>query len=72
MKRIKRENVPGPGQYTISGTSKTSIRFGTEKRDKKAREVTPGPGQYHIPCSIVDVPRYLMAGGGFNTQFRYI
>ena len=52
--------------------NKTSYKFGYEKRDKKLGNNIPGPGQYHIPCSLVDVPRYLTAGSGFNDTMRYI
>jgi len=73
LKRSMKENVPGPGNYNYH-TERTmpSYRFGTEARDKKMTNTTPGPGQYHIPVSIVDVPRYLTTGGGFNASFRYI
>jgi len=68
-----KENIPGPGNYN-SATERTmpSYKFGSEARDKKSANATPGPGQYHIPSSMVDVPRYLTTGGGFNNSFRYI
>jgi len=47
-------------------------RFGTEKRAESAKGGNPGPGQYHIPCSFMDVPRYLTVGGGFHEEYRYI
>ena len=73
LKRSIKENVPGPGNYNYptDGTM-PSYRFGTEARDRKLTNPTPGPGQYHIPSSIVDVPRYLTTGGGFNASYRYI
>jgi len=49
-----------------------SFKFGNETRDKKTNNNTPGPGHYQIPSSMVDVPRYLTTGGGFNNSFRYI
>jgi hypothetical protein len=72
LKKARRENVPGPGQYTIGGQRGNACKFGTERRDKKGKELTPGPGHYYIPCSMVDVPKYLTTGGGFSTQFRYV
>jgi hypothetical protein len=72
LKRLKRENIPGPGQYSIDNKKGTAFKFGTEKRDKKVKEMTPGPGQYYIPCSMVDVPKYLTNSAGFNAQFRYV
>ena len=49
-----------------------SYKFGSEARDRKMTNYTPGPGQYHIPSSMIDVPRYLTTGGGFNASYRYI
>ena len=73
LKKITKENVPGPGNYnSINEKTQPSFKFGTEKRDKKHENYVPGPGQYHIPCSLVDVPRYLSTGGGFNNSMRYI
>ena len=72
LKRVKRENVPGPGMYSYTDRSGSAIKFGTEKRDKRTTNDTPGPGHYHIACSMVDVPKYLMSGGNFDPRFRYI
>lgn len=72
IKKVKRENIPGPGNYMLKLNNSTpSFRFGTEKRDKSAAHGVPGPGQYRIPCSIVDVPQYSMTGN-FNQSYRYI
>lgn len=68
-----RENFPGPGNYnSITERTIPTFKFGTELRDKRHDNLTPGPGQYHIPYSMMDVPRYLTTGGGFNNSFRYI
>ena len=70
-----RENFPGPGNYKINSDlreSTPSYKFGSQSRDRKNTNITPGPGQYHIPYTMMDVPRYLSTGGGFNDQFRYI
>lgn len=75
LKRSIRENFPGPGNYQVNselGGKTPSYRFGSQSRDKKNQNITPGPGQYHIPYTMMDVPRYLATGGGFNNQFRYI
>lgn len=72
MKRVQKENVPGPGNYSVKNDSDSrSFRFGNDKRAKHMDNGTPGPGQYRIPCTIVDVPRYNM-NGTFDNRFRYI
>lgn len=73
IKRTIKENVPGPGNYNYN-PEKTmpSFKFGTGSRNRRDNNATPGPGQYHIPCAMVDVPRYLTTGGGFNHSYRYI
>lgn len=73
LKRVKRENVPGPGMY--DGGSKENgpkYRFGSEKRDQNTKNSMPGPGQYRIPCSIVDVNDYTRGAGNFDPNYRYI
>lgn len=75
LKKIQRENFPGPGNYnhfTDAKGNAPSYKFGNERRDKRKSNATPGPGQYHIPYTISDVPRYLTTGGGFNGQIKYI
>ena len=75
LKKAIRENFPGPGNYKINSDlreSTPSYKFGCQSRDRKNTNITPGPGQYHIPYTMMDVPRYLSTGGGFNDQFRYI
>lgn len=70
-----RENFPGPGNYNHNSDAHgnaPSYKFGSQTRDKRINSATPGPGQYHIPYSMMDVPRYLTTGGGFNGQMRYI
>ena len=47
-------------------------RFGKEKRGGNKGNSGPGPGSYHIPCSMVDVPKYLFGGTGFDPNYRYI
>ena len=46
--------------------------FGKEKRGVSSKGFTPGPGQYHIPCSIVDVPKYQTYSNGFKDEYRFI
>jgi hypothetical protein len=68
-----KENYPGPGNYNSDSKGNTpSYRFGNQTRNNKNLNTTPGPGQYHIPYTMMDVPRYLTTGGGFNSQTRYI
>lgn len=74
IKKIKREGLPGPGNYKIASRAIEGRKFGfgTSKRDGFKSNFTPGPGQYHIPCSIVDVPNYMTYSGSFQKEFRYI
>ena len=74
IKRVKREGIPGPGNYQISSRAieGKKYRFGTSKRGNLKDSYTPGPGQYHIPCSIVDVPKYMTYGGAFQHEYRFI
>ena len=75
MKQSKRENYPGPGNYNHKSDAQgntPSYKFGSESRNKQRTNYTPGPGQYHIPFSMMDVPRYITSGTGFNEQSRYI
>lgn len=72
LKRVKRDNIPGPGNYSAKESNYTpSFRFGNDKRLKPAENGTPGPGQYRIPCSMVDIPKYTMTGT-YNGSYRYI
>lgn len=72
LNRVKKENVPGPGNYTarVDNTNK-AFKFGTQKREGLKVNSTPGPGQYRIPCTIVNIPTYNM-GGTFDNKFKYI
>lgn len=74
IKKIKREGLPGPGNYNISSKAieGKKYKFGNERRDKSNIGGLPGPGQYHIPTQIVDVPRYQTYGSGFQEEFRFI
>lgn len=74
IKKVKREGIPGPGNYSIYSRAVEGRKygFGTEKRNANDKGFTPGPGQYHIPCSIVDVPRYQTYSSGFKDEFRFI
>lgn len=72
--KSSRKIVPGPGQYDNPKThlirASPSYGFGTGGRNKSGRGATPGPGQYHIPCKVVDVPRYLNTHQ--EEKFRFI
>lgn len=74
IKRIKRENYPGPGNYNAKVRRKNSnnIKIGTEKRSIHKENKDPGPGQYRIPCSFDDVNYYTRQQGQFDENFRYI
>ena len=66
--------IPGPGQYAYSKEklikASPSYGFGTGKRSRRSKGDQPGPGQYHIPCKVVDVPRYLQTVQ--PEEFRFI
>ncbi len=66
------KNVPGPGKYDLKSTfDNKGAKFGGNKRDININNTTtPGPGQYYLPCSIVDVPRYL--GGRFEEKYKWV
>ena len=75
LKRVKRDNYPGPGNYEYEARNRKSApkyKFGTANKLQTKRTETPGPGQYHIPCSIVDVNDYTRNTGGFDSHYRYI
>lgn len=74
IKKIKREGLPGPGNYNIPSRALEGKKyaFGKERRGDSGKGFTPGPGQYHIPCSIVDVPKYQTYTSGFQEEFRFI
>lgn len=72
--RTTRRIVPGPGQYDNPKTkiirASPSYGFGTGKRNSGNKRSEPGPGHYHIPCKVVDVPRYLNTKQ--EEKFRFI
>jgi hypothetical protein len=63
---------PGPGNYDRQTCfdKKKGHQFDHEKRAKDEFSNNPGPGHYYLPCSIVDVPRYL--GGKFEEKFKWV
>lgn len=69
-----RKIVPGPGKYEYSkdkiSKSPPKFGFGTESRGNSKKSGIPGPGSYHIPCKVVDVPRYLQTKQA--EEFRFI
>ena len=75
LKRVKREGVPGPGNYEYDDRTKNAApkyRFGKEKRGYVQKSDTPGPGQYRIPCSFDDINDYTREQGVFDAKFRYV
>mmetsp|Transcript_314 Transcript_314/g.298 ORF Transcript_314/g.298 Transcript_314/m.298 type:complete len:450 (+) Transcript_314:7-1356(+) len=74
IKRVKREGLPGPGNYNIHSKALEGRKymFGKQKKGSYRNGFTPGPGQYHIPCSVVDVPKYQTYSSGFQNEFRFI
>lgn len=64
---------PAPGQYNPEFKKSTSsYKFPRDAKNKPIKNDIPGPGQYHIPCSIVDVPKYYVPNSDFKMEFRYI
>jgi len=63
----------GPGNYSPKLIkSGSSIKFSRDEKMKPIKNNIPGPGQYHIPCSIVDVPNYVLPNTDFKVEYRYI
>ena len=76
LKRVKRDNFPGPGNYTVKVRKKHSgnIKFGKEVRDTTyvKRDNFPGPGQYRIPCEFDTVTEYTRQQGKFDERYKYV
>lgn len=76
LKKIIKENYPGPGMYTINRDvyHVGGITIGKTKRKifLKEHNNTPGPGQYRIPCEFGSVNEYTRQQGKFDENFRYI
>jgi len=65
-----RKDVPGPGIYDLkSQLQGPKYGFGTGARTSAGRDDVPGPGFYRIPCTIADVPKYLIPN---ETQFKFV
>jgi len=62
--------TPGPGDYNLERKQNSGYKFSQDPKLKRVKSGTPGPGHYKIPCSVVDVPRYL--GGQFEEQYKYV
>ena len=72
IKKAIRENLPGPGNYSLKTERSTpSFRFGTGKRVEERKNDTPGPGQYRIPNTMCDVASYSRTGG-FEASYKFI
>jgi len=70
---INNNNNPAPGQYNLDlKKSNFSYKFTREAKNKPIKSDIPGPGHYHIPCSIVDVPKYYFPDSDFKEKYRYI
>jgi len=63
-------NTPGPGKYQINEEKGKTFKFTKDEKMKSLKSFSPGPGYYKIPCSMVDVPRYV--GGKFVEEFKYV
>jgi hypothetical protein len=51
-------NDVGPGQYNHNNKARGGFKFGKDER--KTVEVNKTPGYYNIPCTVPDVPKYLL------------
>ena len=51
-------NDVGPGQYNHKNGYRGGWSFGKDER--KTIEVKNTPGYYDIPCTVPDVPKYLL------------
>lgn len=55
------KSVPGPGTYNpVVKSDQPKWSFKKDPKEKIIFEDEPGPGQYEIPCSVPDVPKYLL------------
>ncbi|CAG9317800.1 unnamed protein product [Blepharisma stoltei] len=63
---------PGPGTYeTGSVTERSTVRFGTESREKLRLDNSPGPGAYDIPVSL-DKKAALLMGRTLPKQLDHV
>ena len=66
-------NVPGPGQYTLSGTiNGPSFGIGSSNRESiggAGKKFTPGPGHYKVPTYIANLPKYTMPDRPDNLRY---
>ena len=66
-------SVPGPGQYTLSGTNNgPSFGIGSSHRDglgASGAKNTPGPGHYKVPTYIANLPKYTMPDRADNLRY---
>jgi len=46
------------------------FKFSKDPKMKWGKSQHPGPGHYKIPCSMVDVPRYM--GGKFEEAYKFV
>mmetsp|Transcript_2175 Transcript_2175/g.2506 ORF Transcript_2175/g.2506 Transcript_2175/m.2506 type:complete len:471 (-) Transcript_2175:40-1452(-) len=63
-----KNGIPGPGTYySPSKLSASGTKFGTGVRTGMKGTENPGPGYYYIPCTVADVPKYVLP----NPDQRY-
>ena len=73
LKKIEKDNLPGPGSYTIKDVDLVKC-FTISKNEKvvKRKFSVPGPGSYKIPSSFDYINNMTRDKGAFDPRFRYI
>lgn len=72
IKKVQRENFPGPGNYYSRPESAApKFSFSKDSRIKSSKsESNPGPGQYKIPTTIFNVPEFVH--GKWDSNYKFV
>ena len=73
LKKIEKENFPGPGQYGIKDSELSKpFSFPKSRKDTKRSNNVPGPGRYKSPCRFNDISNVTRERGTWDPTFRYV
>ena len=72
IKRIIKENFPGPAHYKVKDYKCQGITIPKSDLSKKKKKVTPGPGSYKIPCRFNDINNVTRERGYWNPTYKYV
>lgn len=68
-----KEKQPGPSEYDPKVKIETAkFSFGKEIKFLNKLQEKPGPGHYYIPCSIVELPKFVRVKGDFDPQYKVV